>query len=246
MIDIHSHILPGIDDGAPDLETAVAMCRLALADGCTTIIATPHQRHDYWPNDDGERLERLRARLQEAVGTAPVIHLGAEIRVDLDLLDEIDRRKPRLTPLAGSRYLLLEYARGALGTGCEELVHEVVVAGWRPILAHPEFIHFLASDPDLMSRLTAAGALFQVTAMSVTGDFGPGPKRLTEAMLRREQVHFVASDCHSVTHRPPGLARARDEIAARHGADVAERLTRDNGHAVVEDRPLVPVASTVS
>lgn len=246
MIDIHSHILPGIDDGAPDLETAVAMCRLAADDGCTAMIATPHQRHDAWPNSDSDQLRRLRDELQSAVGERPLIHLGAEIRVGPGVLRDLDAADGTLTPLAGSRYLLLEFARGSSGDGCEDLVHELVVGGWRPILAHPEFIGFLAENPSLMQRLAAAGALFQVTAMSVTGDFGRRARRRAWSFLHAELAHFVASDSHGVTRRPPGLLRARRAIATALGDETAARLAGANARAVLENRELTPAVAAGS
>ena len=236
MIDIHGHYLPGIDDGADDLTTAVAMCRLAAADGCDSVIATPHQRHAIWPNQQPDELERLRARLQERVGPRPRIHLGAEIRIGDGLLEDLDQpTRNGLTPLAGSRYLLLEYRRGARPGDAEELMHELKVAGWRPILAHPELIGFLAEDLGLMESLAEVGALFQVTASSLTGDFGDLASRRSWAMVERGLVHFVASDAHGERWRPPGLARARERIAERCGRQAARSLTHDNAAAILEN-----------
>lgn len=240
MIDIHSHLLPGIDDGADDLATAVAMCRLAAADGCEAIVATPHQRTTHWENDDLARLAALRDEVARAAGEALEIHLGGEVRVDADFLTELaesdGERGP--APLAGSRYLLLELDRHHLRIDPEDLVHELVVAGWRPIFAHPEFIPALARDSDRVAGLAAAGALFQITAMSLTGDFGRTARQVCHDLLDRGLVHFVASDAHGVDHRPPGLSRARRLLAERWGEETAARLTRDNPRAVVEDRPL--------
>ncbi|MDX1502277.1 MAG: CpsB/CapC family capsule biosynthesis tyrosine phosphatase [Thermoanaerobaculia bacterium] len=241
MIDIHGHYLPGIDDGAESLQTAVAMCRLAAEDGCEAVIATPHQRHAVWDNRDPEGLEMLRRRLQEAVGERPEVHLGAEIRIGSGLLDDLDRPdRGRLTPLAGSRHLLLEYGRGERPRGCEDLVHELTVAGWRPILAHPELIRFLAEDLDLMERLAEAGALFQVTAASLTGDFGGLFRRKAWQIVERGLCHFVASDAHGEEWRPPGLARARSLIARRLGEETARRLTDENARGILRQGYVVP------
>ena len=248
MVDIHSHVLPGIDDGADDLATAVAMCRLAAADGCRAIVATPHQRTSHWDNSDRARLEALRAEVAERLDGAIELHLGGEVRVDADFLAELtasddDGRGP--APLAGSRYLLLELDRHHLRVDPADLVHELLVEGWRPIFAHPEFIPALAADVDLVADLAAAGALFQVTAMSLTGEFGRTARQVCHELLDRGLVHFVASDSHGVDHRPPGLSRARRAVAARWGEDTAARLTRDNPLAVIEDRPLPTAATAV-
>jgi protein-tyrosine phosphatase len=244
MIDLHCHLLPGVDDGAQSLAEAVAMCRLAAGDGCEAMVATPHQRRGEWWNSDRERLAGLAAELQEAVGPGFRVYLGGEIRVDGELLDEVEKLPDGggVLPLAGSRYLLIEF--GPIGTPAESvhLIHELTVAGWRPVIAHPEFIPWLAPDVDLVALLVSRGALTQVTAMSLTGDFGHRPQNDAVALLEAGLVHFVASDSHGVHRRPPGLARAYRTIAGRWGEEAARRLTTDNPRAVVEDRPLPEAA----
>ena len=144
MIDIHCHILPGIDDGAENLAESVAMGRMAREDGCEVIFATPHQRHPYWWNDDGDVLAALRDEVSAGLGGAPRILAGAEVRVDSEVLDDLEAG--RVTPLGASRYLLVEFARSGIGPDPEDIVHEMVVAGWRPILAHPELLPWIADD----------------------------------------------------------------------------------------------------
>jgi protein-tyrosine phosphatase len=238
MIDIHCHILPGVDDGARDLREAAAMCRMAAADGCEAMVATPHQRRGEWWNDDRERLAVLARKLQETVGPGFKVLLGGEVHVDSQLLVEVEQLPEGggILPLAGSRWLLLEF--GLSGTGAEaiHLIHELAVAGWRPIVAHPEFIPWL--EPDLVARLVALGAATQVTAMSVTGDFGRRPQADALVLVEAGLVHFVASDSHGTARRPPGLSRAYRTLADRWGEDLARRLAVDNPRAVIEDRPL--------
>jgi protein-tyrosine phosphatase len=239
VIDLHSHILPGVDDGAATLEEAVAMCRLAAADGCTAMVASPHQRRGDWWNTDTERLAALHRELQAALGDAIRVLPGAEVHVDSQLLADVEQIPASgILPLAGSRALLIEF--DVLGTPAEgiELVHELAVAGWRPIVAHPEFIPWLAPDPALAARLVELGALLQVTAMSVTGDFGRRPQQDVHALLDLGLVHFVASDAHGTRRRPPGLRRARQAIAARWGEERARQLVTDNPRAVLAGRPL--------
>jgi protein-tyrosine phosphatase len=240
MIDLHSHTLPGIDDGARDLGEAVAMCSLAAADGCAAVVATPHQRHDVWSNTDREALAAQRGEVERAASSRPRLLLGAEIRVDDEILADLGRLpESGLLSLAGSRYLLLELDRRAPSAPPPaDLVHELVIAGWRPILAHPEFIPWLVEDPPLLTALTARGAHLQVTAMSVTGDFGRGPQETCARLLDAGLVDFVASDAHSSAWRPPGLRRAFEYISARWGPETALRVTTVNPAAVLEDRPL--------
>jgi len=240
MIDIHCHVLPGIDDGADDLATATAMCRMAAADGCTGMVLTPHQRTELWENTDRSRLDALRRRVEESLaGAGPKLHAGGEIRIDAELLSELDRHPGTgLAPLADSRYLLLEFDRWAPPPDPVDLTHELLVADWVPIYAHPEFIPFLAADLGLMRHLADQGALFQLTAGSLTGDHGGETRDLCHRMVDAGLIHFVASDTHGTSHRPPGLSRARALLARRWGEDVAQALTLDHPRAVVEDRPL--------
>ena len=240
MIDIHSHILPAVDDGAVDLDTAAEMCRLAAIDGCTAILATPHQRTPNWWNCEGEKLSSTLETLQSTVGATPRLYLGGEVRVDSGLLNAL--AEPDLDgtlTLAGSTYLLLEFDRRGLGgLDAQGLTQELRLEGWRPIFAHPEFIPELAQDLDLMRRLVQTGALFQVTAMSLTGDFGRRLRVLAESMVEADLIHFAASDAHDLTTRPPGLSRARRHLASKYGEALARRLTSENPQAVVENRPL--------
>lgn len=244
MIDLHCHILPGIDDGPRTREEAIAMCRLARADGCRAMVATPHQRRGRWWNGDRGAIAGLAKDLQAALGTELRILVGGEVHVDSELLAEVEKLpEGGILTLAGSRYLLIELdERGRAGEAIS-LVHELAVAGWIPVVAHPEFIPWLAGDLELTARLVALGARMQVTAMSVTGDFGKGPQADTHALLDAGLAHFVASDCHGVQRRPPGLRRAYQMIVGRWGPDLAKRLVSDNPRAVVQNRPLPDVES---
>jgi protein-tyrosine phosphatase len=257
MIDLHCHILPAIDDGARSLEEAVAMCRAAAADGCSAMIATPHQRRAGWWNCDRARLAELRRALAAAVAAElPRFQVlaGAEIRVDGQLLAEVEALAAAadrdagtgVTPLAGSRYLLLELTGGEAPEAAADLVHELAVAGWRPILAHPEHIPWLAGNLGAVERLVALGALCQVTAMSITGDFGRRAQADTLRLIEAGLAHFVASDAHDLKRRPPGLSRARRAIAARWSEELAARLCTENPRAVLEDRPLPAGAAALA
>lgn len=242
MIDLHCHVLPGIDDGARSLEQAAEMCRLAAAAGCEALVATPHQRRGDWWNCERAAIETLRRQLQEAVGPRPRIYAGGEIHVDPQLLGEIMALRPGAAdgplPLAGSRYLLLELGPAAALSAAADLVHELSVAGWRPVLAHPELIHWLADDLGAVAHLVSLGALTQVTGMSVTGDFGRRAQADSGKLIEAGLAHFVASDAHDLNRRPPGLRRAWETMAARWGEAVARELLVDNPGAVVADLPL--------
>lgn len=234
MIDLHTHVLPAIDDGAGDWNEAVEMCRMAAADGCEALVATPHQRK-IWVNEDPSRILALTAELQQRVGPRPRIYPGAEIHVDSEMLEDLAAPdRGGLVPLAGGPYLLVEFGSEPPRIPAVDLIHELVVAGWRPLLAHPEFIPFLAQDLGLLATLIEVGATAQVTAMSLTGEFGPRAQRLVGEMIDRQLVHVLASDAHSPSWRPPGLSAARQLVTRVWGDGVARRLTEENPRAVLE------------
>lgn len=239
MIDLHIHVLPGVDDGPQDLDESVAMCRLAADDGCTALVVTPHQRCPRWWNDDPGGLEASLHRVARALDRTLDLRLGAEVRVDSTLLSELDRHpETGVLPLAGSRYLLVEFDRQGLGPEPEPIIDELLAMGWRPIVAHPEFVPQLADHLDRAAALAATGALFQITAASLEGRCGRLIKRWVEELLDRGLAHFVASDAHGIRWRPPGLSAAREILEKRWGGEAARALTEENGRAVLDDRPL--------
>ena len=238
MIDLHTHILPGVDDGPQELAESVAMCRAAAKDGCDVLVATPHQRHPSWWNEDVPGLDRLRRRLQAELGTHPRILLGAEVHADAQLLDAVLDCSGAATRLAKTRYLLLELSRDGIGPDPEMLVHELVIGGIVPVLAHPEHILWLRREPHLLERLVDLGAFVQVTASSVLGRHGRAIRDSAYDLIDSGLVHVLASDCHGLDSRPPGLAIARDVVTEHWGSSAAESLTLHNPRAIVEDRQL--------
>jgi protein-tyrosine phosphatase len=239
MIDLHCHILPGIDDGAATLAQAVAMCRAAADAGSEVLVATPHQRRGSWWNCHRPALLQLRAELQEAVGPTPLILAGGEIHVDPRLLDDIltlhDDDVEGPLPLAGSRYLLIEFGGNSTPASAGDLIHELSVAGWRPVIAHPEHFPWMVDNPATLARLIALGAMAQVTAMSITGEFGARAQTDTLRLIDRGLVHFVASDAHNLHRRPPTLAAAWKAISSRWGEEMARDLLVDNPRLVIAD-----------
>lgn len=239
MIDLHSHVLPGIDDGARDLQDSLAMCRMAAEDGCSAIVATPHLRHEQWWNGDRNLLEAKWLEVRAAAAEYLDVRLGGEIAVnsqsagELDLLPDGD-----LCSLCGSRYLLLEFHHRGLGPDPLDLIHELAIGGWWPVIAHPERIRWLADDPRYLNALVDHGALVQVTAMSVTGECARWVRNATSRWLDEGMVHFVASDAHNTTVRPPGLSRAYRLLASTRGEELANKLLVENPRAVLENRPL--------
>lgn len=239
MIDLHLHLLPGVDDGPETLEQSLAMCRQAAAEGCVALVATPHQRRDEWRTDDPAPLQARLDELAARCGAAPRLYLGGEVRVDSELLADLERPgRGGVLTLAGSRYLLLELDPEGIGPDPVELAAELVRRGFAPVVAHPELTPFLWGEEDLIERVVAAGGLLQTTAMSVTGQFGRAVRERVWSLLDADLVHFVASDAHRPDWRPPGLARAHALLAERLGLATAQRLTVANPMAVIENRSL--------
>jgi len=236
VIDLHCHLLPGVDDGAATLEQAVEMCRLAAADGCTHLVATPHRRRDEWPDLSRHELEALLEQVRGACGPAPRLLLGGEVRVDSELANELAAGVDSVLPLGGSSSVLLELEPRGLGPDPHDLVRELAGRGLRAVIAHPELTPALREDPELLADLVAAGALLQVTAASIAGDFGRAPRAVATELLDAGMVHVVASDSHRPDWRPPGLSRARDVIARQWGDETAQAVTRDHPLAILEDR----------
>lgn len=247
MIDLHCHIVPDVDDGASNLEEAVAMCRRAADDGCVAMVATPHLRHERWWNADHAELERRLEQVRQQVGPQPALFLGGEIACHSTSYDEIldGPMAGRVPGLAGSRYALLELDWQGLGSPApEELMHEASIAGWWPILAHPERVPWLMRDEGLLEALIELGTLFQLTGSSITGALGRESRQAAHRLLDRGWAHFVASDAHGPTRRPPGLSEARAMVEGQWGAEVGQLLFVDNPRCVLEHRPLGPVADS--
>jgi len=238
MIDTHAHILPGIDDGAPALEDAVSLCRMAAEDGIRTLVCTPHINFRYENRRD--TIEGPFNALQEAIrgeGIPLTLVKGAEVHLSPDIVERV-RARDLVTYADGGCYLLLEFPFQPVMTGDEEMVYRLRLAGVTPVIAHPERIAWFMDDPDRLFRLIRLGALAQVTGGSILGKFGERSRRAALAMLERNLVHIVATDAHDVSYRRPLLAEAAAAIAERFGADRSRAMTVDIPRAVIEGRPV--------
>lgn len=229
MIDIHFHCLPGIDDGPRSWDEAVALCRAAAAEGTTHIIATPHVLRDPWLNESRDERAALIAELNFRLGGTPLVLEGCEYWMGIEAVElwELGASGP-LVGLGGSGHLLIEFAATTIPRNARATIHELVVGGATPVIAHPERNLVFASDLDQLEQLVERGAKVQVTAASVIGQFGRAALEATQRMLDRELVHVVASDAHSLAKRPPSLAAARERIRADWGEDLETLLFETN------------------
>ena len=237
MIDLHCHMLPGIDDGAPDLAVALAMARCAAADGITITACTPHiypGLYDNNKNGIAAAIAALQTVLVEE-GIALQLVIGADTHLAPDLAGSI--RAGRVPTLNGSRYLLLEPPHHSVPPRFAESLFYLMTAGIVPVVTHPERLSWIEGHYDVFVQLVKAGAWMQVTSGSVTGRFGSRPKYWAERMLDEGLVHILATDAHHIDRRPPLLAEARDAAAARLGEAEAWNLVEVRPRGIIDDIP---------
>lgn len=236
MIDVHHHCLPGVDDGPRDWAEAVDLCAMAAEEGIDTIVATPHVMRGRWQNTSREKLQALASELRARTGNTPHLLLGSEYYFAHDIADVVQAGK--VLPLAGSRYVLVEFASNAIPPLVEQPLYRMQLEGWTPIIAHPERNQIFQSKPELLVSLIALGAKTQVTCGSFTGAFGPEAQRAAEAWLERGMVHMIATDAHNPKRRPPLARAAIERVTELAGAAVADALAVQNPAAVISARPL--------
>ncbi|NPV27278.1 MAG: hypothetical protein HPY81_07535 [Firmicutes bacterium] len=229
MIDLHAHILPGLDDGAADWEEAVEMARLAVASGTTGMFATPHWLEDEITPEPAKvqaLLNELRRRLAEAA-IPLTVWPGMEVYLT-PILPRLLREGRLLTLNNQKNHLLVELPLGEWPACAEQTLFELQVAGVTPVLAHPERSRAVIDDPTRLEKVVAQGALVQVNAGSLTGQFGRRVQRCAEEMVKRGLVHFLGSDAHSCGQRGPSLAEAAERLERLLGRVAAEKITRLN------------------
>jgi protein-tyrosine phosphatase len=237
VIDLHCHILPGLDDGASDIGVSLAMARIAVAQGIETTACTPHILPGLYHNS-GSSIRQAVAALQERLaGEAIPLRLvsGADAHMCPDFVSGL--RSGQLMPLADSRYVLVEPPHHTAPPHFEGFFFNLVAAGYVPILTHPERLFWVPSHYDAIGRLVRAGVWMQITAGSFAGAFGRNALYWAERMLDEGCVHLIATDAHDTERRPPDLARGRDIVAKRAGAEEAQRLVLTRPLAILQDQP---------
>jgi protein-tyrosine phosphatase len=239
VIDLHCHILPGLDDGPVNFDFSVAMARAAAENGIHVMVATPHIRDDYGvdPAVIEGLVERLNANLEED-GTQLLVLAGGEVA--LEKAAELDDDALRTVCLGSSDYLLLESPYRASDIDIEGIVRDVQSRGFKPLLAHPERCPIFQHDPDRLQRLVNMGVLCSITASSLAGGFGSTVRRFTLELIHDGLVHDVASDAHDHLHRPPDLLAGFEsaEGAIPGITDQAPWFTVTSPVAMLAGRPL--------
>ncbi len=239
MVDIHAHILPGVDDGARSWETAVAMCRMAAQDGITHIVATPHANDEY--NYDRAQLQQLLSELAKKVGDDLALSLGCDFHFSFDNLQQL-RDDPANFCIGDTSYLLIELSEFSIPPWISTQLLALLQMGLRPIITHPERNLLLQKNPGQVLEWAKIGCVIQVTANSLTGRWGEKAVQVSRWLLEKQALHIVASDCHNLEGRPPVLSRAREYLKPAYGVEIAEALVMKNPQAVVAglDIPYFP------
>lgn len=238
MIDIHHHLLPGIDDGSKSLEQSVAMVTMAVEDGITHIVATPHADDTYKYNRErnAELLQQLRDALPADIAAKITLGLGCDFHLNWENTEDAHQHRRRYT-INETEYLLVELPDVGIPTRIEEVLYQLRIDGLTPILTHPERNATLQRSHGLLREWIKSGLLVQVTAGSLTGHFGNTAEAFAWELLKNRWVHFLATDAHNLERRPPHMSSAYRMVSERLGEETAQRLCVTNPLAVFEGKP---------
>jgi protein-tyrosine phosphatase len=244
MIDLHTHILPAIDDGVETDDQAIEFARMAQADGIRVIVATPHCKEGVWVNDRDRVLTDV-AKLRELLEANRVeveLKPGAEVHLCPDLVARVrDGRAPTLDD--NHKTLLLELSLTQYPVELANLVFELKLAGLQVLFAHPERIRYFQDDLERYEAVVQLGAFGQITTGSVLGVFGNEALQFSRELLARDLIHVVATDAHNVRGRPPIMSRAIEAISSLVGERRALLMATDAPAALLEGRePELPPA----
>lgn len=236
FVDIHTHILPGVDDGALNMDEALELVRMARMNGTAHLVLTPHYR-GRWRSNTPQLLRRqfdqLVALAKEAVPDM-TLYLGNEAAIEREVGDKV--AEGRILPLHNSRYVLLEFSYDTSRIQMVDGVMGVISSGYTPVIAHAERYRIIQKDKKLAGDLLEVGALIQLNADSIMGKCGLGIKWTCGRLLRKGMVQFVASDAHDPKERPPLLKDCYDHVCKRYGRDYADAIFRENALALLSGK----------
>ncbi|MDQ1274059.1 MAG: protein-tyrosine phosphatase [Planctomycetota bacterium] len=242
MIDIHTHVLPMIDDGPTTVQESLEMCRIAGNDGIKKIIATPHIQNGINDEYESNVLKKISMmnQLLKQEGVDIELFPGAEVYLNERLLnEEILKQSKLLTLNGGKKYLLLEFSFQWIPPETEKVIFELKTMGLTPILPHLERNITIQSNPGMLVRFVEMGAILQVTAQSIAGDFGTASRKCALWMLKKNLVHIIASDAHSPSRRPPLLSRAVRIVSDLLGKEVAGKMVSEHPKMILEGTPFI-------
>src|SRR5580658_8466283 len=235
MVDVHCHILPGLDDGPANMELSLAMAESAIADGITHVVATPHSSNEFV--FDYVRVRELCEQLQLKIGNRLILATGCDFHLNPENLEALRADAPRFC-VNQRDYLLVEFNEFSIPPAMDQTLHEIQLMGLRPVITHPERNAILRLQTERLARWVRLGCFIQVTAGSLTGGFGPGAQKDAWRWMADGLVHFVASDAHNTRGRPLRLQPAFDAVQEQFGEEKARALFLENPMAAFEGREL--------
>lgn len=235
MVDIHSHILPNLDDGPKDWDTCVAICRAAADDGITYMVATPHANDRY--RYDREHAKTLVVQLQAKIGNGLKLGLGCDFHLSYENLQDALANPARYV-IDETRYLLVEFSNFSVPQHTTDSLMKLGDVGLTPILTHPERNPILRENLQRVVEWAEQGCVVQLTGSALTGFWGERTRRAAQWLLERQAVHVLATDAHDTEKRVPILSTARDAAAEICGEEIADALVEGNPAAVIANQPL--------
>lgn len=246
MIDLHCHLLPNIDDGPRDVAASLEMARIAVADGITCTVCTPHIYPGLYNNTAAGIAMAVQTLREQLLGAAiPLdITFGADIQLVPHLLQGLQTLQ--MPTLHGSRYFLFEPPHHVAPPRFLDTLFSLLTKGYVPVITHPERLTWIEDGYDLIVNAVRAGAWIQVTGGALTGRFGNGPRYWSERLLGEGIVHVLATDAHDPKFRPPLLAEAKHRVTALVGKDEAEQLVSTRPSAILQDLEPSKIYSSLS
>ncbi|MGE6375510.1 tyrosine-protein phosphatase [Peribacillus muralis] len=236
MIDIHSHILPGVDDGAKHITETIAMAKLAISEGIQTIIATPHHKNGHFENEKNDIIEKV-AELNEILKAESIdleVLPGQETRIYGDLL--LDYQDERILSLNNDgKYVFIELPSDHVPAYTEPLIYDIQMKGLVPIIVHPERNQEFLEYPNQLYKLVKHGAYTQITAKSIVGGFGKKTKNFSFQLIEKNLTHFVASDAHNTKSRAFHMIEAFNKIESKYGVEM-RYLFMDNAELLIQGK----------
>jgi protein-tyrosine phosphatase len=239
LIDLHCHILPEIDDGPSTLEESLRMAKIAVEDGIHSIVASPHTLNGLYENPARKILSHMEKFKKSTLKNNIDLELfgGADVHLCPDILDRIENGHA-LTINNTGKYILLEFPSQMIPQGIKDFIFKLKLNGITPVITHPERNPFIQRDPHILYEFITMGALSQVTAMSLTGDFGKYVMYSAQILLKHRLIHIIASDAHTPFDRPPILSHAVERAAEiLENYNDAERMVTSIPSSILSGKP---------
>ena len=239
MIDLHSHVLPGLDDGAQDIDTSILMLDMAVKAGTTHIFATPHYIKDDLENNSGLVRNTINTvnEIIRLKGIDIKVMSGNEVFICPELPFLVSTGE--VCTLNDSSYVLVELPMLDIPLYTKDVIFNLKLKGYTPIIAHPERNKKIYSNLNIVYDLVQCGALMQINSTSINGMFGSEIKKAAFELISHNLAHFVASDAHTLRGRSPKLSKCREQVAERFGKDIADMLFVENGRSVIENKQII-------